>query len=170
MPIELAVLTQASRSANASITKSLSEARAGGKRTAFLCHSHLDTGYASGLVNILDQIGWNVYVDWQDPHLPVSPTLETARTIQERIRSAAFFLFLATPNSLSSRWCPWEIGYADGTRAHDTILIVPTVGSDGSTLGNEYLSLYRRVDLTSDRRLGVWRPGLNTNGEWLSSL
>lgn len=38
----------------------------------------------------------------------------TPATIKQKIRDLTSFLFLATPNSIASRWCPWEIGYADG--------------------------------------------------------
>ena len=38
-------------------------------------------------------------------------------------------MYLATPNSAKSRWCPWEIGYADGKKDPRSIVVIAT--SDG---------------------------------------
>lgn len=137
--------------------RNLYEAKASLARTAFLCHSHKDEDLVRGLVVYFGQIGWNVYVDWMDASLPDSPTRETAQKIQSRIRETDFFLFLATRNSTASRWCPWEIGYADGIQKGDKILIIPTT-EGGIYYGNEYLQLYRRIDTANQGGLGVWEP------------
>jgi hypothetical protein len=141
--------------------KTLNEARAAAAQTAFLCHSHQDETLVKGLVTMLTDAGWNVYVDWQDTTLPAVPDRQTASRIQDRIRSLTYFLFLATANSMESRWCPWEIGYANGVKEIDRILIVPTVDG-GNTHGNEYLQLYRRIDIGSGRAMVVTRPGYIT--------
>lgn len=111
---------------------------------------------AAGLVALLAEADWQVYVDWLDPVMPAVPDRETAEAIQERIRRADFFLFLATQNSRASRWCPWEIGYADGTKSIDRLLIVPTTDDDGTTHGNEYLQLYRHIDAVAGGGLGAF--------------
>jgi hypothetical protein len=150
------------------VVKSLSEARIARAKTAFLCHSHRDADLAKGLVNMLVEAGWRIYVDWADVEMPDTPNRETAKRIQQKIIELDWFLFLATANSMSSRWCPWEIGYADGKKHIDQIFIIPT--QDGQkTHGNEYLQLYRRIDFATTGQLATWRPG-----EWqplsLSSL
>lgn len=136
------------------IRKSLQEAKNEGKPTAFLSHSHHDAELASGVQGYLQAQGWDVYIDWQDAAMPPSPTRETAELIQRKIRAQALFLFLATANSTASKWCPWEIGYADGVKPKDTILVLPTRDRSGSTYGSEYLYLYRHVDLVSGGGLG----------------
>jgi len=88
-----------------------------------------------------------------DASLPDSPNKETAQKIQNRIKITDFFLFLATKNSTASRWCPWEIGYADGIQKGDRILIIPVTEGD-VCYGNEYLQLYRRIDIASHGGLG----------------
>jgi TIR domain len=123
----------------------------------------------AGLVTLLEEQGWDIYVDWRDATLPAAPSRETAETIQGRIRRANYFLFLATQNSLESRWCPWEIGYADGAKPLDSILVIPTQDANGTTKGSEYLGLYRRIDFSRDRTLGVWRPG-ETTGVFLRTI
>jgi hypothetical protein len=159
MAVSLSQLrTAASRSATVPVLRNLSEAKAYGVRTVFLCHSHLDKELAKGLVTLLAESGWTVYIDWADNTMPESPNRITAEKIKERITSSAFFLFLATPNSTKSRWCPWEIGFSDGKKGVDSVFIVPTV--DGSTTyGNEYLQLYRQIDITQFGTATFRRPG-----------
>ena len=112
-------------------------------RTAFLCHSHLDDELVKGLLVVFKEAGVDLYVDWNDHSMPETPNGETARKIQGRIKSSDVFLFLATANSKASRWCPWEIGYADSSKKG--VYVIPT--SDGhNTYGNEYLQLYPKID------------------------
>ncbi|PZQ32496.1 MAG: hypothetical protein DI562_03315 [Stenotrophomonas acidaminiphila] len=135
---------------------SLRYAKAARQRTAFLCHSHKDEQLAQGLAHLLWQGGWQVYIDWQDTSMPATPNRTTAERIQEKILETDFFLFLATGNSLASRWCPWELGFADGRKKLESIVIVPT--RDGTTThGNEYMGLYRHIDHNDLGRL-VIRP------------
>ena len=132
--------------ANRSIARrSLDEAVRQGAPTAFLSHSHKDAQLAKGLQVRLRQLGWDVYIDWEDSSMPDRPNSITADRIRRKIVQLDLFLFLATQNSMASRWCPWELGYADGKKMNRAILIVQT--SDGrSTYGNEYLELYRYID------------------------
>jgi hypothetical protein len=169
MPISQAILQQAARQTHAAAASTLLEAKARGIRTAFLCHSHKDHTLVTGLVNLLHSAGWRVYVDWADSSMPDKPTQETARKIQRKIVDLDYFLFLATANSMASRWCPWEIGYADGTKPNDRILIVPT--QDGvTTHGNEYLALHRRIDLSTQGEVAAWKPGASDHGVLIRSL
>ena len=87
-------------------TLSESAKLAADRKKAFLCHSHKDADLVKGLIVILAEAGIDLYVDWQDSSMPVSPNAETARKIQQRICDAELFIFLATGNSKASRWCP----------------------------------------------------------------
>ncbi|MBN8489062.1 MAG: toll/interleukin-1 receptor domain-containing protein [Burkholderiales bacterium] len=128
------------------------------QRRAFLCHSHLDKELAEGLQVWLAEQGVDLYIDWKDSTMPETPDRETALRIQRRIVECDWFLFLATSNSKASRWCPWELGYADGKKHLSQIAIVPT--SDGrGTYGNEYLQLYRRLDSNSLNQLYLHEVG-----------
>jgi TIR domain len=157
MSIPLRTLRAAARSPSARVAKSLNEARARSLRTAFLCHSSKDNDAARGLVSLLQKAGWEVYIDYEDAALPEKPDRKTADRIQQKIKSTDFFLFLATSNSVASRWCPWEIGFADGCKLRASIWIVATE-EGGHTYGNEYLDLYRQVDLATDSDLIVLEP------------
>jgi hypothetical protein len=128
------------------------------QKTAFLCHSHKDAKYVTGFVAMLRKAGWDIYVDWQDSTMPATPNRETAYKIKRRIKAANYFIFLATPNSVASRWCPWEIGYADGVVPIESMFVVTTKDGSGH-YGNEYLGLYRHIDLSNQGDLAAWNPG-----------
>jgi len=170
MPISIAELRAAAgRSYRTTLAKSLNEALSKSKQTAFLCHSHKDEELAKGLQVLLAENGWDLYVDWQDHEMPEQPNKETAVKIKNRINTLDWFLFLATPNSTQSRWCPWEIGYADSKKAHDRILIIPTTDS-GKWYGNEYLHLYRKISDVTGGGLAAFPAGQNSGGTWIKSL
>lgn len=169
MPIRIDALRAAANRQRRVVARSLTEAKNLGASTAFICHSHHDSYLVQGLSQVLTESGWRVYVDWLDTEMPSSPNRETAQKIKNKIVEFDFFLFLATHNSMASRWCPWEIGYADGKKDLSRILVVPT--TDGTTThGSEYLQLYRRVDLSDTGELAVWSPGMTTGGTYVRSL
>jgi len=159
MPIPLDSLDRAATRATPTIVaKSLQEARTLGRKTAFLSHSHLDRTRAKGLQTLLAEQGWNVFIDWEHCTLDERPTKETAAWLQEAIVRCDWLLYLATPNSQKSRWCPWEIGYADGKKSAPSIVVVATKDSSG-TSGSEYLNLYRQMSETTTGTLMMSEPG-----------
>jgi metal-dependent hydrolase (beta-lactamase superfamily II) len=169
MAISVNELRTASYRSRVPAAKSLYEAKSKGLQTVFLSHSHNDEQLVKGLVILLEENGWHVYVDWADAAMPETPNRQTAERIKKKIVDMNYFLFLATDNSMTSRWCPWEIGYADGTKNIEKILVVPT--SDGNrTHGNEYIQLYRRIELSNLGKLAVWQPGQTSNGVLLGNL
>jgi hypothetical protein len=48
---------------------------------------------------------------------------------------------------MNSHWVPWEIGVADQIKTLANIGIVPVTDKHGNFEGNEYLQLYRRIEL-----------------------
>lgn len=136
----------------------ISEAKRLGRQTAFLSHSHHDADLAKGVQDFLQANGWDVYIDWDDTTMPATPDRQTAQNIQAKIVELDWFLFLATENSMRSRWCPWEIGYADGKKPYNSILILQTKDERGNYYGNEYLQLYRHLSATDTGKFGAFRP------------
>ena len=136
----------------------IAAAKSFGRQTAFLCHSHLDRRLALSLQAFLHAQGWRVYIDWQDQTLPSTPDRRTAETIQDKIRQLDWLLYLATVNSAASRWCPWEIGYADGIKSRDRIVVIPTRDEAGASYGSEYMELYRRIEEDAGA-VSVFEPG-----------
>jgi len=148
--------------------RTLTEAKAQNLKTAFLCHSHKDAELVRGLVKRLQDSGLALYVDWLDDAMPEQPDRETAARIQRAIIQTDTFLLLATPNSMKSVWCPWEVGYADGVKPMDRIVIIPTVDASGVFSGNEYLQLYPRID-DMHAQLQIFKPR-QTHGRSLATL
>lgn len=138
-------LRAAATRSRSTVIKSVNEALSKHKQTAFLCHSHKDYELVKGLQVLLEESGWDIYIDWADTEMPSSPNKETATKIKSRIATTDWFLFLATNNSTQSRWCPWEIGIADSIKGYERILIIPTEDDSGNWYGNEYLQLYKRI-------------------------
>lgn len=169
MTISTDYLRNASTRFSAYRPRTIVEARTMRLSTVFLCHSHKDEQLVKGLVVILQEAGWQVYVDWADSSMPDVPTRQTAETIKQKIEDLDYFLFLATANSMASKWCPWEIGYADGKKHIDSILVLPTADRL-TTHGSEYLQLYRRVDLSNAGQLAVWQPRDTQNGVLVRNL
>lgn len=126
------------------------------QKTGFLCHSHKDRELALGLQQWLKEQGLDLYIDWQDASMPETPDGATAARIRSVIRSADVFLLLATNDSLTSRWCPWELGFADGVKRNEQIAVISTSDSSGNHYGNEYLQLYRRIDQSAAGGALLW--------------
>lgn len=162
------ILAYSARSESRKSERIVEEARKTGKQTAFLSHSHKDSTLAKGLQGFLQSKGWLVYIDWEDTSMPSKPNRETAQKIKDKIKRFDWFLYLATANSASSRWCPWEIGYADGVKDIDKIVIIPTRDRDGQNHGNEYLDLYRNVGVTQSGGYGLFYP--NNRGILLENV
>ncbi len=169
-----AALRQAASQSAGRVVESFSEATSLGLQTAFLCHSHRDQCLALGLRNLLLTHGWKLYIDWLDHELPDQPNKNTAAKIKGRISSHKWFLFLATANSVTSRWCPWEIGYADAIKDNNSILLIRTEDDNGRWYGNEYLQLYRQISeaRSTDGKRGyaVFAPSAENGGMWLEHL
>jgi hypothetical protein len=169
MAINQSILAQKSGAYQDVLHESMRKAASvGTAKSAFLCHSHKDEILVKGLIAFFQEIGIDVYIDWKDHSMPETPNAETAQKIQGAIKARALFLFLATANAKASRWCPWEIGYADSSTRK--IFIIPTADGSG-TYGNEYLQLYAHIDIGRNEArsgLAVYDAGM-TKGEWLSA-
>lgn len=153
--------------------ESLKEAKAAKKQTAFLCHSHLDVGLVKGLQAFLKNQGWDLYIDWLDEELPTAPDKETAKKIKNKIIETDWFMFLATANSTVSRWCPWELGYADMQKGYERIVIIPTEDDGGKWHGNEYLQLYRQItdaSLGSKHGYAMFEAKKSGGGVWVDQI
>lgn len=112
----------------------------------FLSHSISDQKLILGIWLSLEDMGYEVYVDWiHDRQLSRdSVTKETAEVLRRRMRSSKSLFFATTANSSASKWMPWELGYKDGHNKRAAVLPV-SQGSTSTYLGQEYLGIYPYV-------------------------
>lgn len=102
--------------------------------------------------------------------MPDTPDGTTADRIRTLIKGADVFLFLATNNSVTSRWCPWELGFADGVKRNEHIALIATRDTSGNHFGNEYLQLYRRIDQATTGNALYWYPKASQSPQYLTSF
>lgn len=117
----------------------------------FLSHSFTDATVIAGLAVILERLGMSVYVDWrEDGDLSRSAvTPATAARIRDRMKNCRSLLFATSESSPNSRWMPWELGYFDGLRGRFVAILPLVQTSTGRFVGQEYLSLYPKVERDS---------------------
>lgn len=110
----------------------------------FISHSFKDKDLVTGLYHLFYKANYKVYIDWIDDITldRTNVTPGTASTIKKRILNSSGTSYIATSNSTTSKWCPWELGVADG--AIGKVCILPVM--EGSFKGQEYLGLYPYIE------------------------
>lgn len=124
--------------------------------SVFLSHSHLDADYVKDIVAFLRNQGVSCYVDWMDDTMPEKTSGVTAIIIKEKITDNDKFIFLATNNSLVSKWCNWEVGYGDARKYLNKIALLPLKDDYGEWKGNEYLQIYPYIYESDSSRGTYW--------------
>jgi hypothetical protein len=122
------------------------------KTTVFLSHKHKDleeVEEATGVIELLEDLGAKVYVDSMDNKMPEQTSGETAARIKEIIKYCDKFVLLATAKAIESYWCNWELGIGDVHKFKKNIAILPVKEKDQYNFeykGNEYLQIYPHID------------------------
>lgn len=114
----------------------------------FISHSFLDKKLILTLINLFNKAGYSVYVDWiNDPNLDRdNVSSKTANVIKKRIANCKGLSYIATRNIVNSKWCPWELGLADG-RLNGRSCILPVMKEKSTTFrGVEYLGIYPFIE------------------------
>lgn len=114
------------------------------KFDVFLSHSIDDAELVLGVKELLEKQGLKVYIDWDvDKQLSRDKVnKETAEILRHRMQQSNSLIYVATENSSSSKWMPWELGYFDGLK-HDCVAILPLQDRENQFFDKqEYLSLY----------------------------
>jgi hypothetical protein len=123
------------------------------KTSIFLSHSHHDSEYVKDAIVLLRKMGVDVYVDWMDDSMPKETSGETAALLKQKIKENDKFVFLATNNSIESKWCNWEIGFGDAHKYINKIALFPLKDDYMDWKGSEYLQVYPYIiesDYTTD--------------------
>lgn len=121
----------------------------------FLSHSYSDKEWIEGLKQIIEEIGFSVYVDWiHDSHLDRSKVnKESADLLRKRMRQCGSLFFVTSKISPESKWMPWELGYFDAFKQRVAILpLVDQPTTENQYAGQEYLGLYPYVTKAKAQR------------------
>jgi hypothetical protein len=166
---------RSSRLQKSIITDSLNETRNfsadsayDAKVTVFLSHKHKDieeVEEATGVIEMLEDLGVKVYIDSMDNKMPNQTTGETAARIKDVIKYCDKFILLATSKAIESYWCNWELGIGDVHKFQRHIAILPIKEKGEYNYqykGNEYLQIYPHIDYENG-------TGTYTNGERIPS-
>lgn len=148
------------------------------KYDLFISHSYMDKELVEVLYKMFEESGYKVYIDWKEEKLQnrENVSVETALILKDRINCCAGLSFIATGNVVNSKWCPWELGYADGKKNRAAILPI-LKGQDNQYDGMEYLGVYPYIDYnkTTKGNYEFWVNDVNdknkysTLREWLST-
>ena len=117
----------------------------------FLSHSFQDRELVVGTKKLIEDAGYSVYVDWIEDALLDRTAVDRDRAdhLRTRMHQCETLFYAHTPNAALSKWCPWELGYFDALKAPDRqVYVLPVEDGEGYE-GQEYLSLYENVDLTT---------------------
>ena len=127
----------------------------------FLSHSSKDEELIAGLKLILNDLGYSVYVDWNDDALnsdDVSP--DTAKILRERMKQCKSLVYAFSENAANSKWMPWELGYFDALRNSRVAVLPISTSAKSSYKGSEFVGLYYFIQIdpkqgTSEKALWV---------------
>lgn len=117
------------------------------KYDLFISHSYMDKELVEVLYNKFEEAGYKVYIDWKEKTLQdrENVSAETARQLKLRMNNCTGLSYIATSNIVNSKWCPWELGYADGKKNKAAILPI-TKEKTYEYKGIEYLGIYPYID------------------------
>lgn len=115
----------------------------------FISHKHDEQSYVYRLKSLLDNYGFTGYVDWEDDNMPKKTSGETASKLKTKIEKSSKFILIATNAAINSKWCNWEIGYADAHKYIDHIALFSLIKNNEEYTGEEYLRIYPSIQITS---------------------
>ena len=114
----------------------------------FLSHSSKDDELIAGLKLILEDLGYSVYVDWNDNQLnPDNVTLETAKVLRERMSQCKSLLYAFSENAANSKWMPWELGYFDALKKSRVAVLPISQTAKYSYKGSEFVGVYYFIQI-----------------------
>lgn len=114
----------------------------------FLSHSYQDKVKLLELKDLLNRKDLNVFLDWVNDKDELQRQLackETAAVIAERMQSCKAVLYVHTESCLTSKWTPWELGFAYARKKKVCVLDL----TDGGERP-EYLELYDKIIIKND--------------------
>ena len=113
----------------------------------FISYSWNDRPYADKVVQLLEKCGYTVYIDYNDSRLDrANVSEETAKRIIDAMKKCKGLLYLYSPSSSVSKWCPWEVGIFSGMKNLRCANLPLTEGYNEDFKTQEYLEIYPYVE------------------------
>ena len=134
---------------------------ASSESTVFLSHRHKDHKLVEDVKGILSNEGVDVYIDTFDHKMPDQTSDDTAKRIKNKIDKSSKFILLATPNSLDSKWIPWDLGLGDGMKGIHNVAILPYTEYDNIWPEREYYQIYGRIETELEGNWIYFPPSSN---------
>ncbi len=127
----------------------------------FLSHSSKDMELIAGLKLILNDLGYSVYVDWNDNKLdPNDVTPDTAKVLRERMKQCKSLVYAFSENATNSKWMPWELGYFDALK-NSRVAVLPICETAKSDFkGTEFVGVYFVIQIAQVK-------GTNKDAIWV---
>ena len=114
----------------------------------FLSHSSKDDKLIAGLKLMLEDLGYTVYVDWNDSALdPNNVTPETAKILRERMAQCRSLIYAFSENASNSKWMPWELGYFDALKNSRVAVLPISQTAKNAYKGSEFVGVYYVVQI-----------------------
>ena len=113
----------------------------------FLSHSIKDAELILGIKLALEAAGVSVYVYWMNDESSMGERVSaaTAERLRKRMKKSKALVYAHSPNTASSKWMPWELGYFDGLKGK--IAVMPILRSQFDSFeGQEFVSFYPVID------------------------
>ena len=127
----------------------------------FLSHSSKDKVLIAGLKLILNDLGYSVYVDWNDSKLdPNTVTPNTAKVLRERMKQCKSLIYAFSENATNSKWMPWELGYFDALKNSRVAVLPISKTARFGFKGTEFVGMYYVIQVAKVR-------GKNQDAIWV---
>ena len=118
----------------------------------FLSHSSKDETLIAGLKLMLEDLGYSVYVDWNDSALdPNNVTPETSKILRERMAQCRSLIYAFSENASNSKWMPWELGYFDALKNSRVAVLPISKTAKYAYKGSEFVGVYYVVQFDQIR-------------------
>lgn len=82
----------------------------------FISHNSLDEDKIIDFYKAINHYGYVAYIDWVNDKFDLKRqwcNASTVHVIKKRIEQSKVFIIFLSESTLTSQWCPWELGYAD---------------------------------------------------------
>lgn len=113
----------------------------------FISYSWNDRAFADKVVQLLEHCAYSVYIDYNDKRLDRNNVTEdTAKHIISQMNKCKGLLYLYSPSSSVSKWCPWEVGVFSGMKSFRCANLPLTQNTDDDFKKQEYLEIYPYIE------------------------